>query len=348
MSTRNLRVLVTGSGSGVGQGIIKSLRLCNLPLTIISADINPFNAGFHVSDENVIIPKLETEESTEKIINIIRCKSIDVLFVGSEYDLLFFSKYKENIEQKTKAKVIVSPLKTVEIADDKLLTAKFLRDKNIVKSEFWEVNDLDEAIKIFRDYGAPLILKARKGTSNRNVFLIKDEQDIISNYNNIPYPMMQEILSEPSEFLDKEYTCSIFKCNNNKLFGPFTSRRTLKAGNSWIIEVKEFKNLKEILFEIGNKIPIIGSFNIQLMMTKNGPIPFEFNARFSGTTAVRSYFGFNEPEMAIRSFYLKEDLEKPKIREGVTLKYLEEVFIDNISYKDLNNNKVRGKVIKWF
>ena len=42
------------------QGIIKSLKICPLPLTIISADINPYNAGFHVSDE-YNYPKLEDE-----------------------------------------------------------------------------------------------------------------------------------------------------------------------------------------------------------------------------------------------------------------------------------------------
>ena len=38
------------------------------------------------------------------------------------------------------------------------------------------------------------------------------------------------------------------------------------------------------------------------MMGPKGPIPFEINARFSGTTAIRAHFGFNEPELAIQSY----------------------------------------------
>ena len=41
-----IRVMVTGSGSGVGQGIMKALRLSKLQLTLIAADISIYNAGF--------------------------------------------------------------------------------------------------------------------------------------------------------------------------------------------------------------------------------------------------------------------------------------------------------------
>ena len=51
-------------------------------------------------------------------------------------------------------------------------------------------------------------------------------------------------------------------------------------------------------------IDCTGSFNIQLRLSKRGPIPFEFNPRFSGTTSIKSYFGFNEPEMFIKNYYL--------------------------------------------
>ena len=56
---RDVRVLVSGAGSCVGQGIVKSLRSCSYPVTIISADISPFNAALYRADEAIIIPKVD-------------------------------------------------------------------------------------------------------------------------------------------------------------------------------------------------------------------------------------------------------------------------------------------------
>ena len=49
-------------------------------------------------------------------------------------------------------------------------------------------------------------------------------------------------------------------------------------------------------------------FNIQLQDSKRGPIAFEFNSRFSGTTAIRANYNFNEPEM-FKKFYLNKKLK---------------------------------------
>ena len=77
-------------------------------------------------------------------------------------------------------------------------------------------------------------------------------------------------------------------------------------------------------------------------------IPFEINARFSGTTAVRSHFGFNEPCMALQSYYYKEKLKQPVIKKGMAFRYHEEVFIDEKNIDNLEPGKIKGLVKKWF
>ena len=82
------------------------------------------------------------------------------------------------------------------------------------------------------------------------------------------------------------------------------------------------------------------------MLTEDGAIPFELNSRFSGTTAIRAHFGFNEPEMALKSYYYKE-IPKPKINEGIAIRYHEEVFIENVSAANLSIFQ-KGIVNTWF
>jgi len=343
-----VRVLVTGAGSGVGQGIVKSLRAGSIPKTVISADISPFNCGLFRSDESVILPRVEDPGSLEAIIARLKALKADVILIGSEFDLTFFARHAKIIKKEAGALVIASPLKTVEIADDKWLTAEFLKENGLPFPESHLAANVEDAALKAKAWGYPLVLKTRTGTSARHVHFIHDESELRGLFASVPKPMLQRMLDLPSAQLQNEYTCSVFKRADGSLLGPFTARRTLRGGNSWVVEVAEFKELHPLMLAIGAKMEIMGSMNVQLIVGKNGPVPIEFNARFSGTTAVRAHFGFNEPEMAIQEYFLREAPAAPKIREGLAFRYLEEVFVEGVRADALKEPLPKGIVRPWF
>jgi carbamoyl-phosphate synthase large subunit len=344
----SIRVMVTGAGSGVGQGIIKALKISDLPLRVISADIGPLNCGLFRTEEAVLIPRVESPGALEEIIDILTRNDVRVLMVGSEFDLEFFARNKAVIEEETSAFIVVSPEKTVEIAADKWATANFLKEHALPCAEAAIPSDLDEAIAAAEAWGYPVMLKARRGTSSRHVHVIESAERMRLVFQGVPQPMVQQLIRMPSADLGHEYTCSIFSCRDGQILGPFTARRTLRAGSSWAIEVAPFPDLFPLLMEIGRTLPSLGSLNVQLMVGPDGPVPFEFNARFSGTTAVRAHYGFNEPEMAIRSYVSMEENLSPSIGSGMALRYLEEVFVDGATSESLTQPLPKGTVRAWF
>ena len=333
---RQCRVMVTGAGSGVGQGIVKALRICDLPVTVVAADIAPMNAALYRADEAIIIPRVEQANVLEHIIELLLLHRIDVVMVGSEFDLEFFSLNREEIEKRASVTTIVATPATVAIANDKWLTAEFLRESGLPYADAYLPKDQEDAVHCAEKWGFPVVLKARRGTSSRHVHIVRDSESLKKLFPGTPAPMLQRVIDFPSSELRSEYTCSVFKTADGTIIRPFTARRTVRGGTSWHIEVAPFEKLYAPLLAIANALDFIGSLNVQLMLTEEGAIPFELNSRFSGTTAVRAHFGFNEPEMALRSFFYKESIPVPEIRAGVAMRYHEEVFIEDVSAVSLS------------
>jgi len=343
-----LRVLVSGAGSGVGQAIAKALHISDLDVSIIFADIDPFNPGFFRADEAVLIPRVEEPGSLERIISILCEQRIDAVMIGSVFDMMFFADNKAVIERETGAMVVVSPPATIAMATDKWSTTEFLRTHGLAFPRSVLVEDVDAALAEVRDFAFPLIVKPRFGRASQGVHVIEDLDKLSHALRFIDQPVIQEMIATPGQALSDEYTCSFIKLRSGSIIGPFTARRSLRSGHSWVVESKKFDALMPLLSDLADKIPSYGPINVQLMVGPKGPVPFEFNPRFSGTTAMRAHFGFNEPEMILKADRLGEDIGQPDIRAGMAFRYLEEVYVDNVASDTVSAPYPTGTVHTWF
>ena len=108
--------------------------------------------------------------------------------------------------------------------------------------------------------------------------------------------------------------------------------------------MNEQDNFKKNILTIGKKIKGVGSLNFQMKKHKNKFYIFEINPRFSGTTSVRAFFGFNEPEMFIKSFFLKKEIRNCKYKIGMAYRYFEDIFVPGSvkKYKKQKKGRVSG------
>jgi carbamoyl-phosphate synthase large subunit len=138
-----------------------------------------------------------------------------------------------------------------------------------------------------------------------------------------------------------EYTSGLYLGDDGEIKGVCTFRRTLKGGSTYIAERIVDPVLEQPLVSIAQTLGM-KYLNIQSMLRGNELVPFEFNGRLSGTTAMVSKV-FNAPEMFIRERIMGEKLQKV-INQSlfVAMRYYEEIYA---SHEEVNELLTRSKQI---
>ena len=322
------RILVSGAGSLLGQGIIKTINSCKKKYEIYATDYLQESIGLYWAQKSYILPdilKLKKNESKwlSKIIAIIKKHKINYVIPGLDFELPLFSKYKKIIEEKSKCIIIVSNNKIINIFRDKWLTFKYLKNNNFLCPNTALAGDLKFFLKKNK---FPLIVKPRIGSTSKNVFLVKNKFELKEALKKCKNPLIQEYLYKNSN----EYTCGvIFDNKKNICLSSIVLNRKLKNGNTVIASLtidRRYKVIDKFITSVTSKIRPLGPLNFQLCLTKKGPCIFEINPRFSGTTPLRNIFGVNEIELLINSLKNKK-LKKIILKPGTIYRFNSDFYV---------------------
>jgi carbamoyl-phosphate synthase large subunit len=328
-------IAITGTGSLIGQSIIKSIKNSSFKnKSLIGMDYFKNTIGSYWVDENYILPDVldnSVKENTwlESILSIIQTEYVEILFIGVDFELALFAKYKSYIEAETSCVIVVSSEDTITIADDKYLTYKFLKDNNLFYPETFLEDEIEKALEK-NQINFPLIVKPRNGYRSIDVYLIRNREELLSKIKKISNPIIQECIGSK----DTEYTCGVINFNND-IKESIVLRRDLKDGNTSTTYLKNNYPpiIKEYIESVSKKLDQFGVCNFQLRVDSEGvPKIFEINARHSGTTYIRSLYGFNEIEF-ILEYLLNDKKIIFSIEEGVVKRYFEEFFVKSVNGK---------------
>lgn len=323
-------ICVTGTGSLIGQAIIKSIKNSSFKNErLIGIDYFKDTIGSYWTDENYILPDILNKNITEEdwlhsTLSIIQSEKIDILFIGVDFELHLFSKYKTEIQDKTSCIVIVSSEDVISIADDKYLTYQFLKENNLFYPSTFLEEEIEEALQT-KKIGFPLIVKPRNGFRSVDVYLVNDKKELFERIQQINNPLIQECIGTKED----EYTCGVIAFND-EVKESIVLRRDLKDGNTSTAYLKHNYPpiIREYIENVSKKLRQFGVCNFQLRVDSKGiPKIFEINARHSGTTYIRSLYGFNEIEYLLEYLLNKQEISFT-IKEGTVKRYFEEFLVE--------------------
>lgn len=322
-----INILVTGAGGGVGQGIIKSLKMiADLDIRIIAADMSEFAIGLYAGAVAQKISKCNSEDYLESLSKIFIKHNIDYYFPGTDVELLFCAKNKNQIKENWGVHTVISSSRTIEISDDKFKTSQFLKANGLNYPKTFYMDEYQGGVLDF-----PLIVKPAVGCRSIGVFKVNSQSELDKHKKYPEGLVVQECVGTE----DTEYTCTVVKAKDT--YSPVLAlKRVLRSGDTYRAEPVKSVVIEEYVRSIAEKLEIDGGCNFQLRIDSTGvPKLFEINSRFSGTTPFCAQLGFNAVE-----FYLKHSAGidyKPVIDyDSVVLRHWSEIVIKKSQIDEFN------------
>ncbi|MFQ5440453.1 MAG: ATP-grasp domain-containing protein [Nitrosopumilaceae archaeon] len=345
--TSNANVLVTGAGSILGQGIIKSLKLNNQKkeknvfYKIIGVDMNVEAIGLYRCDLGLVVPSASSPNYVDSIIKICKDEKIDAIYVGTDQELLPLANSKKLIEDESGAIVFTNSPEVISICRDKWTTFEFLKNNNLNCAESSLLENKEDFVKKF-DY--PIVVKPREGYGSLHFYVVKNDEELINAISQIQKVGWRPILQEYLDAIDSEFTTGVtLDKNGEKIMSSISLKRILRNGQTNKAFVDDFDVIRESANNAAKKLKCTGATNVQAILKNDQVKIFEINPRFSASVPIRAVAGVNEPDIIFRNIVLDEKLVVKDYQKLVCMRYLNEMYVPLSTFnRSVSDDKVEN------
>ena len=252
--------------------------------------------------------------------------SVDLVLIGSHAEAPRMARLREELEQRTGAVIAVGPVDAVDAWIDKDRTAQRLRAagchyaRSIVSSS---PRLSHQVVQLVEQIGFPLVVKPRSGQGSRGVGIVRTMDQLERATAALAAPLIQEYLGDE----DSEYTTAVLADRAGTIAGTVTMRRQLVAGTTVVAEIGDHPEIAAECRRVIRALGLCGPGNVQMRMTERGPVTFEVNPRFSGTTAMRALAGWNDVAAVVGHYLHGEPMQVGPARPGRVTRFYDEVFV---------------------
>jgi carbamoyl-phosphate synthase large subunit len=314
-----MKLLITGAGALLGQGLIRAVRASSLRAHIIAVDPNPYSAGLYWADSAHLVPMASEPGYIDAIRGLLRSEQPDAVLIGTDVELVFFAQHRLELEREFSTQIVVSDSRVIAIADDKWLTYEFLKKGGFNYPD--SALPGDESALIDR-VGFPLVVKPRHGARSVGMSVVHSAAELAATLARGRDLVVQECVGTPAD----EHTSGLI-CFDGRCHASITMRRDLRDGNTFrAFPLPDFPydaQLRRIVEALG----VHGPLNLQFRLVSGQVKVFEINGRFSGTTPLRGLVGFPEVEMVLRHLLFNEPVVQPAVTTDIILRHWTETVV---------------------
>lgn len=318
------RILISSAGRRVA--LLRCFRSAavalDLDLEILACDLKPeWSSACIDADRAFVVPPCNAESFVPAMLELCARERVGLVVPTIDTELIALSRAREQFAA-IGTRVAIGGPGTVEMARDKLVTARFLAAAGVPSPRTVSVQDL------LQDGGAdwawPLIAKPRHGSSSRGITIVDSVAALGTLDPSEPY-IVQEYLS------GREVTVSVYFDEAGRLRCTVPHQRLrVRAG-----EVEKGVTIREpVLTEIAERIgraldAPLGAMCFQAIITPDGaPSVFEINARFGGGYPLADHAGATFARWLLEMAFDRPDTARDVWKANVVmLRYDAAIFV---------------------
>lgn len=319
------RLLVTGVGSNIGQGILKSLDAAGLGTSagneVLGTDVFRYAAGAPWCSKVYTVPLARDPEYVDALVKILKRHGTELVLIGSELETHVLARERVRIEAAAGCRIVTGDFELIDRCGDKWGVVQLLAEAGLDHAD--STIDMAERAAFVSKHGFPVVLKPRRGWSARGVQVITDGESLDYFAKHLTDPILQEHLT------GDEYTSAIVFDREGRYRDHIVMRRDLLSGTTFRAQVVSEPAIDRYIERFARSLPMRGPMNVQLRLTPRGPVAFEINPRFSGTTAIRMRAGFNDVAAIVRNFLNGTPIGLQEPRRVRILRYWEELVLED-------------------
>lgn len=242
---------------------------------IYAMDASELAPALYFADDRIIAPLISDNDGYIKCI-IDTCNKFDIHLIVPTIDteLILLSERKEEIENSTNAKVLISSKEVIRICRDKKNTQKFLEDNGFAVPRMITDKDIEKG-----DITWPVFIKPLDGSSSVNAFKAEDREELDT---------FKRIIGEGKyivqDFMEgTEYTVDAFvDFEGNPITVVPRIRIAVRSGEILKGRIAKNEAIVKDVIRLLKVLKPIGHITLQSMETENGIKYIEINPRFGG------------------------------------------------------------------
>ncbi|WP_035351964.1 ATP-grasp domain-containing protein [Fictibacillus gelatini] len=290
MKDINILILSAGRRVELIQLFQKAAKKLNVKSIIVAGDCSKTAPALYFADRAYKLPRINETNYIDSIIDACIQNNIKLIVPTIDTDLLVLAENKNLIEEKTKAKVLISDKKIIKICRDKINTQIFLEENGFRAPKMYTDEELvSENIKY------PLFIKPKSGSSSINTFKVNNSNELEIYKNIIETPIIQDYIE------GQEFTVDVFLDFGSNVI-TVVPRLRIATRSGEISKGKIIKD-REVMDDVIRLMKIlkpIGHITVQLMKTAKGIEYIEINPRFGGGAPMSIQSGADSCENLFR------------------------------------------------